>query len=211
MQVQKDEDIVEKKPAAKRGRPISHARRAELLDLVASMFAKEGYHGTSMRDLADRAGINAASLYHYFSSKEDALLEVCLAGAQATSVRIEKAIGSPASLEERFRRIIEEHIADLEAHSDYRHVYFEQRSNLKPEQFRQVEAETRRVRLLLEKMFGEAIAAGELHPDLDSRKASFTFAGLLRALTQYYVAGPIRDYPDLARGMSETILRGLRR
>ena len=57
-------------PPRPRGRPPSTTRRREMLDIAAAMFAREGYHGTSMRALAERAGVNPASLYHYFRSKE---------------------------------------------------------------------------------------------------------------------------------------------
>ncbi len=37
------------------------------------MFANRGYHNTSMREIAKHLGMNQASLYHYFDSKEDIL------------------------------------------------------------------------------------------------------------------------------------------
>lgn len=40
------------------------------------MFAEEGWAGTSMRDLAQRANISQGLIYHYFRSKEELLLAV---------------------------------------------------------------------------------------------------------------------------------------
>ncbi|GAA1944256.1 TetR/AcrR family transcriptional regulator [Amycolatopsis minnesotensis] len=46
------------------------SRRAELLSLAAKLFAERGYVSTTVRDIADAAGILSGSLYHHFDSKE---------------------------------------------------------------------------------------------------------------------------------------------
>ncbi|MFC8433587.1 TetR/AcrR family transcriptional regulator [Streptomyces sp. NPDC057253] len=51
-------------------------RRAELLQIAAGLFATRGYTQTTVRDIADEAGILSGSLYHHFSSKEDMLDEI---------------------------------------------------------------------------------------------------------------------------------------
>ncbi|MBX9670842.1 MAG: TetR/AcrR family transcriptional regulator [Candidatus Obscuribacterales bacterium] len=48
-------------------------RRQEILDTAATMFAKKGFDGTSIADIAQRCGVSKALLYHYYPSK-DALL-----------------------------------------------------------------------------------------------------------------------------------------
>lgn len=52
------------------------SRRDELLDLAATMFAERGLRATTVRDIADGAGILSGSLYHHFSSKEEMVDEV---------------------------------------------------------------------------------------------------------------------------------------
>ncbi len=50
--------------------------RQRILDATLTLMAQRGVAGTSMRDLAAAAGLNVASLYHYFPSKHDLLLAV---------------------------------------------------------------------------------------------------------------------------------------
>ena len=38
------------------------------------LFAERGFHGTGIRQLAERAGVSSASLYHYMGTKEDLLV-----------------------------------------------------------------------------------------------------------------------------------------
>jgi len=51
-------------------------RREQLLDIAASLFAKHGLEGTTTKDIAKAAGVSPGLLYHYYSSKEDLLLNV---------------------------------------------------------------------------------------------------------------------------------------
>ena len=51
-------------------------QRQNILDTALSLMAQRGVSGTSMRDLAAATGLNVASLYHYFPSKQDLLVAV---------------------------------------------------------------------------------------------------------------------------------------
>jgi AcrR family transcriptional regulator len=52
------------------------ARRRELLDTAAEVFAEQGYNATTVRKIADHAGMLAGSLYYHFDSKESMLEEI---------------------------------------------------------------------------------------------------------------------------------------
>ncbi len=45
--------------------------RNNLLDVGVSMFLDQGYHGTGIQEVVDKAGIPKGSFYNYFKSKED--------------------------------------------------------------------------------------------------------------------------------------------
>ncbi len=59
------------------GRPPKEEARdtgREILDAALDLFARHGFHGTSMRQIARAVGVRESALYHHFRSK-DALLE----------------------------------------------------------------------------------------------------------------------------------------
>jgi AcrR family transcriptional regulator len=68
------------KPARPRGRRGSTAlaseRRDHLVKLAAELFAEKGFQATTVREIADEAGILSGSLYHHFDSKESIVDEV---------------------------------------------------------------------------------------------------------------------------------------
>ena len=51
-------------------------RRDELLRIAAELFATKGFKNTTVRDIADAAGILSGSLYHHFDSKESMVDEI---------------------------------------------------------------------------------------------------------------------------------------
>ncbi|MDJ0113374.1 helix-turn-helix domain-containing protein, partial [Rhodococcus erythropolis] len=51
-------------------------RRDELLEIAAGLFADRGVRATTVRDIADAAGILSGSLYHHFDSKESMVDEI---------------------------------------------------------------------------------------------------------------------------------------
>jgi AcrR family transcriptional regulator len=67
------------------------SRRDELLGIAAELFAERGFNNTTVRDIADAAGILSGSLYHHFDSKESMVDEI-LSSFQAELFRTYDAI-----------------------------------------------------------------------------------------------------------------------
>ncbi|MBZ5736168.1 TetR/AcrR family transcriptional regulator [Nocardioides sp. TRM66260-LWL] len=71
--------------------------RAVVLRAARSCMAERGYHGTSIRDIAARAGMTSAALYHHFASKQ-AVLAALMDGALAqASTMVDEALAGAAS------------------------------------------------------------------------------------------------------------------
>ena len=52
--------------------------RCEITEAAYHLFIKNGYHGTSMRQIAQGAGIALGGIYNHFSSKEDIFVSVLM-------------------------------------------------------------------------------------------------------------------------------------
>jgi AcrR family transcriptional regulator len=65
------------KPPAK---PITKGERtrAVVLDAAKNLFVSKGYHGTSMREIADEAGLALGGIYNHFGNKEDIFVGVLM-------------------------------------------------------------------------------------------------------------------------------------
>ena len=91
------------------GRPgAPPSQRQHILDTALSLMAQRGVDGTSMRDLAAAAGLNVASLYHYFPSKRDLLVAVL-----EERGFLEELAAGPAALQRASADVLSELLGDI--------------------------------------------------------------------------------------------------
>jgi AcrR family transcriptional regulator len=95
---------------------------AALLQAGVEVMAEQGYHGSSIRDIARRANMSTANLYHHFGSKQELLFRIMVAGIddllEASETGMAEAPPDPAS---QLRALV---IAHVVAHSDRSAVSF---------------------------------------------------------------------------------------
>jgi AcrR family transcriptional regulator len=92
---------VARKPAGKGrpkapppGEPAPEATRDQILTHAARLFRHHGYAATTLREIADAAGIKAGSIYYHFGSKDDILGEVLDAGIDAVMSAVRERIAA---------------------------------------------------------------------------------------------------------------------
>jgi TetR/AcrR family transcriptional regulator len=66
----------QEKTARRAGRPLKPIPKDKLLSIARSVFAEEGYAGATLSEIARRANLRKASLFHHFPSKDALYLEV---------------------------------------------------------------------------------------------------------------------------------------
>lgn len=88
-------------------------RREIILEAAAQLFVEGGYGGTSMRDIAARAGLLPGSVYHHFPAKEDLFLAVHREGFHRLINRVERAIATAPTPWQRLERACAEHIGAM--------------------------------------------------------------------------------------------------
>jgi AcrR family transcriptional regulator len=97
------------------------ARREQLLATALEVFARQGFHATSMNDIAEAAGVTKPVLYQHFNSKRDlylALLDevggrLLAAIAGATSGTVDGKVRTDLGFRAYFRWVAEDHDAFL--------------------------------------------------------------------------------------------------
>jgi AcrR family transcriptional regulator len=108
----------------------SSIRRQAILDAAAALFAEHGFRSTTVRQIADAAGVCSGSLYHHFDSKEeivDEILSRYFAGVLATYSDIIDVGADPATT---LRRLVMAGFYTLETHRAAITVVQNERSHL---------------------------------------------------------------------------------
>ncbi len=90
---------------------IKHSkRRDEILRMAAQLFKEKGFAASTMRVLADRVGLEAASLYNHIRSKEDILAAICFGMAERYDAMMADLQREDISPIEQIKRLISNHI-----------------------------------------------------------------------------------------------------
>jgi len=113
--------------ASTAGRPLRRAvsdadkasRRTDILSAAKQVFAEQGYHATTIADIARQAGLSYGSIYWYYESKEVLFHELMSAEAAALRAHINRAVrlvpageGPAAPLKAAVRATLEFYGAD---------------------------------------------------------------------------------------------------
>jgi AcrR family transcriptional regulator len=91
-------------------------RRDEIVALAGEMFATRGFAGTTVREIADAAGILSGSLYHHFDSKESIVDELLSTFLAETMAAYETAIAAAGSHAEALRSLVQIAFAAVHDH-----------------------------------------------------------------------------------------------
>jgi AcrR family transcriptional regulator len=105
-----------------RGIPLTEEDRDQvrrhIFQAASKLFVRNGFHETSMRQIAEKARIGKSTIYGYFSSKEEILLffvEQEMAGSHAMAARI---ADKSMSASDKLRVILHSLWIDLERNKD---------------------------------------------------------------------------------------------
>ncbi|MDT5335559.1 MAG: TetR/AcrR family transcriptional regulator, cholesterol catabolism regulator [Mycobacterium sp.] len=144
------------------------SRRDELLDLAAAMFAERGLRATTVRDIADSAGILSGSLYHHFKSKEQMVEEVLRDFLDWLFGRYQEIVETETDPLKRVEGLF---MASFEA-IEHRHaqvvIYQDEAKRLSSlPQFAFVDERNREQRTMWIDVLKQGVAEGSLRADLD--------------------------------------------
>jgi TetR/AcrR family transcriptional regulator, cholesterol catabolism regulator len=183
------------------------ARREELTRIAARLFARQGYQGTSLADLAEELGVQKPSLYHHIAAKEDLLWEVVWEGAHAFHAALD-AVPAEAPATERLRLALRGHLGVVAGQLDIATVFVREWRYLEGERHEAFVAERRRYEERIRELFREGVEGSELRTDLDVPTAALLF--LSAANWAYTWLRPGADTAQLADRLYTALLDGMR-
>ena len=186
-------------------------RRRQILAAAVRVFARSGYHGSRVGDIAEEAGVAHGLLYHYFSSKEEVLQTVFREnwGELIERFRAVEAADEPA--QEKLEGIAKILLRTWRNDPDLVTVMV--REVARSAQLQEQVDEVREAFAIVQRVIEEGQAAGDFRPDLDARLASWVVYGGLEEVLTGWVLGQLPAGEDeVARAERTAIdvaLRGL--
>jgi AcrR family transcriptional regulator len=186
-------------------------RRRQILAAAVRVFARSGYHGSRVGDIAEEAGVAHGLLYHYFSSKEEVLQTVFRENWGELIARFRAVEEADEPAREKLEGIAKILLRTWRNDPDLVTVMVREvaRSQLLQGQVEEV----REAFAIVQRVIEEGQAAGAFRPDLDARLASWVVYGGLEELLTGWVLGQLPDGEEevarAERTAIELALRGL--
>lgn len=106
-------------------------KHIQILEKAESLFAEKGFDGTTVRDIAETAGVNLAMISYYFGSKEKLMEALFRNRMAATQARMENIVGNETlNLVQKMEILIDEYINKvMQKQSFYKVMMLEQITN----------------------------------------------------------------------------------
>ena len=161
-------------------------RNGEVLHSAAELFAANGFAGTSVRTVADRARLTKAGLYYHIRDKEDLLYRICeetIATILADARRVLAGVTDPR---ERIAALINNHAEFFRDHPDNLTVLNRDLNSLSVAPRAAIRELERAYLDLLRSAIAEGRTAGVVQRHLDPTVVAFTLLSTLNTLYQCY-------------------------
>lgn len=84
----------------------AQATGGKILDAALGLFRTKGFDGTTMRDIAVKAGVATGAAYYYYPSKDAIVMDFYQRTFDEMQPKIRKVLETPGSLEGRMRELI---------------------------------------------------------------------------------------------------------
>ncbi|MFD7624675.1 TetR/AcrR family transcriptional regulator [Streptomyces sp. NPDC059851] len=141
------------------------ARR--LLIAAVEAFAERGYHATTTRDIAGRAGMSPAALYIHYKTKEELLHRISRIGHDKALDILQTAAAGPGSSADRLGTAVRTFVLWHAAHHTTARVVQYELEALAPEHRSEIVALRRQSDAVVRRILTDGVAAGEFQvPDV---------------------------------------------
>lgn len=187
------------------------ATRERILLEAARLFRHHGYAATTLREIADAAGVKAGSIYYHFESKEQILGEVLDKGitivAETVRARI-NAIPDNAPWRDRIAAGIEGHLWGMLHHGDFTSANMRIYGQIPTTAKARHRVVRRAYADYWDSLFNSALLAGELRSDIDLPVIRLFVIGALNWTVEWY--NPKRgSFQDFTRHITAIVFDGV--
>lgn len=165
------------------------ATRERILLEAARLFRHHGYAATTLREVADAAGIKAGSIYYHFESKDQILGEVLDKGILAVIDAVQQrvnALPAKATARQRVAAAIEGHLWGLLHHGDFTSANIRVYGQIPPAAKNRHRKIRREYADYWDRLLEDALQRGELRPDASTAIIRLFVIGALNWTVEWY-------------------------
>jgi AcrR family transcriptional regulator len=180
-----------------------------IVEIAAALFARQGYHATSMRDIAREVGVHAGSLYVHIDSKEDLLEAIVVSIMERSERDMAEVLAVGGTATEQLHAIAARDLKLIGENKEFATVFFHEWRNLSEARQQAVVDSRDRWEASLRGIIARGIEAGEFRA-VDPRIAGIALTSILNWAYVWYSADGNLSTDQLAEQFADMLITGLR-
>ncbi len=186
--------------------------RSKILQSAQKLFARQGFDGTTTKDLANDAGVAEGTLFRYFTNKKAILVEVATQGWIKILTDLLTELSEMANYK-AIAQVMRRRMVHMEENVDLMKVCFME-AQFHPELRERIQNEViNKMTDIAEVYFAEAIAKGIYRAELDPKVIARVFVGMFAIAgfsdtTMVGNSSP-QDLQRMAEGIADIFLNGV--
>jgi len=187
---------------------MAKVNREEIIDAAVRLFNQNGYHATSMQDIARAVSIKKPSLYHHFESKEAILLEVLEESMNHLISEMEAVVASDGNCTTKLCKAIEVHAGTIAASPQRAAVFLREDRGLGDQYLEVYLAKRDRFEDQVRTIIRQGIAEGTFR-ETDVTITAHAIFGMVNWMTRWYRTEGRLSAQEISAMFVDLILKGL--
>ncbi|MBI2867203.1 MAG: TetR/AcrR family transcriptional regulator [Chloroflexi bacterium] len=185
-------------------------KREKVLEVAAQLFKEKGYRATSLRDIANALGVTKASLYHYFKSKEQILIELYERIHSRLAEAAQELLRPSGDATAALLEVIKNHIRFVTIHPDLSAIFFQEKAELDSQYRRVVNRRSREYDRPIEELIRQGIEEGRFR-SVDVPVTVNLIMGMCNSVYQWYKPGRRLSADQIGELAAGLIIQGIGR
>ncbi len=186
------------------------SRKDFIIDKAASLFKEKGFKATSMREIADIVGVEAASLYNHIKSKNEILNIICFEVANRYVQKLDEIENMQVSSIEKIELMLRFHINGMINYFDEVYVSDREWKHLDQPFLNNMQTQRRTYRKRLAAIIDEGIKKKEIKK-IDSPTAVLIMLHAISGIESWHRSTKKISGKDLQENMVAILIDGLKK
>ena len=184
-------------------------RKEQIVSTALALFSRQGYHATTMRDIAGALNLQGGSLYAHISAKEDILWEIVDHAADEFLAAVTPIAAAPGPAAPRLRAMLHAHVGVVARNLENATVFFHEWRFLSEPRRAAVVARRNAYEARFRHAIQQGIDAGDW-PEADARLGALLVLSAGNWLYQWFRPDGTWSAEEVADRFADMILAGLR-
>ncbi len=190
----------------------SEARKEQILKAAGRVFAQKGFHDSTISAVAKEAGVSDATIYEYFSTKEELLFSIPLEATRRGKETIEFHMEFVRGAANKLRSLIYGYLWFYQSNPDYSSVALlilkQNRKFMDTEAYRLVREWSR----MIIKVVEEGVESGEFKPDTDPYLVRSIILGTIEHMViSSILVGRPEKFLEHVDPLTDTVIGGIQK